>query len=299
MWLFIALLAPIFYGIANVSDSFLVNKNFKNPMTLTFYAFLFDIIFIPILFLLYHPSFSNISISLLPIFILLGIINVSYLYPYYKGLQSDDTSTAMSFFGLGRIFIPILAFFIVGEKLSFGEYIGIAFIIIGSILLSMKGSLKNIKFSKAIFYILLSSFIISFEGVLLKYLFERGVSVSTGVAGEMIFSFLFVFLFLLRKETRLDIVNNFTIFKNKIPLFFVEEGSTFIAFVSGSYALNMAPVSLVKGIGALTPFFVLAYAKLFGKKLPNLFNEQKGTGITLKKIILFSLTALGIFLIVR
>jgi len=297
MWLFIALLAPMFYGIANISDSFLVNKNFKNPMTLTFYASFFAIIFVPLLFLFYHISLPQIS--LLPIFILLGIINVSYLYPYFKGLQKDDTSTAVSFFGLGRIFIPVLAFFIIGEKLSFGQYIGIIFIIIGSVLLSLRGSLKNIKFSKAIFYIFLASFIISFEGVLLKYLFKHGISVGTGVAGEMIASFLFIFLFLLHKKTRLDIGKNFSVFKNKIPLFFVEEGSTFIAFFAGSYALNMAPVSLVKSITIFTPFFVLTYAKLLGKKLPHLFNEQKGSGITLKKIILFSLTALGVFLITR
>ena len=297
MWLIIALLVPMFYAIANISDSFLINKSFKNPVTLIFYAYLFEIIFIPIVFLFYHPGFP--PILLLPIFFLLGATNVLYLYPYYKGLKEDDTSTAVSFFGLGRIFIPIWAFLIVGERLSLVEYIGIIFIIIGSVLLSMKGSLKNIKFSKALFYILLAAFVTSFEGILLKYLFEHGVSVATGAAGEMIMSFLFVLLFLFHRGTRLNIVKDFSIFKQKIHLLFVEESATFIAFFTGSYALSIAPVSLVKSIGALTPFFILLYAKLFDKKLPQLFNEQKGVNINLKKIFLFSLTVIGIFLITR
>lgn len=294
MWLIIALLAPIFYAVSNIFDNILANKNFKNPVTLTFYSSLFNIVFVIFLFL--FSDLSLPSISLLPIFILLGIINVLYLFPYYKGLQSDDTSIVVSFFGLGRIFIPIWAFFIIGEQLSALEYIGIALIIIGSVLLSIRGSLKDVKFSKAIFYILLASFIISIEGVLLKYLFEQGVSVSSGVAWEMLISFIYTLFFLLHKKTRLDIVENLALFKKKIFLFFLEEGATFIAFFSGSYALSIAPVSLVRGIGALTPFFVLAYAKLLNKKYPYLFNEQIGVGNTLKKIILFSITALGVFL---
>jgi len=297
MWLIIALLAPIFYAVSNVFDNILANKSFKNPVTLTFYSSLFNVVFVLFLFLFSDLSFPQISF--LPIFILLGIINVLYLFPYYKGLQSDDTSVVVSFFGLGRIFIPIWAFFIIGEQLSALKYIGIALVIIGSVLLSIKGSFKDIKFSKAIFYILLASFIISIEGVLLKYLFEQGVSVNNGVAWEMLISFIYTLFFLLHKKTRLDIVENFTLFKKKTLLFFVEEGATFVAFFSGSYALSIAPVSLVRGIGTLTPFFVLAYAKLLGKKYPYLFNEQIGVGNTLKKIILFSVTALGVFLIAR
>lgn len=297
MWLLFAFMAPMFYGVANVFDNFLINKNFRNPATLAFYASLFSVIFVPLLLFFYKLSFP--PIKLLPIFLLLGTINVAYLYPYYKGLQSDDTSIAVSFFSLGRIFIPFSAFFIVGEKLSLEEYVGIALILIGSILLSIKGSIKDIKLSKALFYILLSAFIISFEGVLLKYLFNHGVSVGVGVAGEMIASSIFVLLFLFHKETRIDIQSNFSAFKQKIPVFFIEESATFLAFFAGSYALALAPVSLVKSITILSPFFVLLYAKLFGKKFPYLFNEQKGIGITFKKVILFTITAIGVILIAQ
>lgn len=285
----------MFFGIANVFDNFLTNKSFQSSATLTFYSSLFNIIFIPLLFLFYHLSLP--PASSIPIFILLGIINVAYLFPYYKGLQSDDTSTAVSFFSLGRIFIPISAFFIIGEKLSFEEYTGIALIIIGSILLSMKGSLKEIRLSKALFYILMAAFIISFEGVLLKYLFNMGISVGVGVAGEMLASFFCALLLLFHKKTRRDIRANFSIFRKKIPVFFVEEGATFIAFFAGSYALAIAPVSLVKSITIFSPFFVLIYAKLFGRKYPELFNEQKGVGITFKKVMLFTITAIGVIMV--
>jgi transporter family protein len=297
MWLFFAFLAPMFYGVANVFDNFLINKNFKNPATLVFYASMFSIIFVPLLSFFYKLSWP--PISTLPVFCILGFINVAYLYPYYKGLQFDDTSTAVSFFSLSRIFIPIWAFCIIGEKLSLEEYLGVALIMVGSILLSLKGSLRDIKLSKALFYILLAAFIISFEGVLLKYLFNQGVSVGDGVAGEMLASAAMVLVLLLHKQTRSDIRLNFSKFKKLIPAFFFEEGATFVAFFTGSYALAIAPVSLVKSITIFSPFFVLLYAKLVGKKYPAFFNEQKGFGVTLKKVLLFTVTAIGVILVAK
>lgn len=295
MWLFFAFLAPAFYGIANVFDNLLTNKHFKNPAVLVFYTSLFNIIFIPLLLFFYKLSWP--PITTIPVFAVLGFINVAYLWPYYKGLQSDDTSTAVSFFSLGRIFIPLWAFVIVGETLSFGEYTGVLLIIISSILLSMQGSLKDIKLSKALFYILFAAFIISFEGVLLKLLFNQGVSAGNAIAWEMIISFVFAMLLVFHKSSWVDIKSSFPLFKKKLPVFFVEEGATFIAFSAGAIALTMAPVSLVKSITIFSPFFVLLYAKIFGKKFPDLFNEQKGVGITLKKVLLFTVMTIGVLLI--
>lgn len=296
MWIYIALLSPIFYGISNVLDNYLSNKKFTYPATLTFWGQCVSGIFVVLAFFVYQVSLP--PLSLLPIFIVLGIINVVYLYPYFKGLQHDDTSTAISFFSLSRIFIPLWAFLIVGERLLLSQYLGLLLITISSILLSLRGTIKKIHFSKALLYILLSAFIISFEGVLLKYLFDRGVSVGTVVVGEMFFSFLCVFLSLCSKKVRKDIAKTFPLFRQNIGFFLVEEGATFIAFFVGSYAISIGPVSLVSGIMVLTPLMVLLYAKLFGKKFSDIFRETKGLTITVKKIVFFLVMAGGVWLMV-
>ncbi len=212
MWIFIALLDPIFYGVANVFDNFLTNKSFENPIALAFYSSVFPVIFVPVLFLFYPLAIP--SISTLPVFVLLGLINVTYLYPYYKGLQNDDTSTVISFFGLSRIFTLLWAFLIIGEKLLLQEYVGVILIILGSVFLSLNISIKKIRLSKALFYILVASLILSLEGVLLKYLFESGISVGIGMAGEIIFSAITASLFLLYKNTRTEIIKSFSTFRS-------------------------------------------------------------------------------------
>lgn len=298
MWLFIALLAPIFYAVSNILDSFLTNKNFKSIWALTFYSSFFPILFLPIIFIFY--DFSLPPISSIPVLIIVGLVNILYLYPYFKGLQNDDTSTAVAFFGLGRIFIPIWAFMLIGEKLQFNQYLGIIFIITGCIALSFKGKIENrIKFSKSILYILLAAFITSFEGVLLKYLFNENLSVGMGMATEIVFSFLLSLLLLFNKKTRLVIKNNFSIFKKNLLVFSLEEGATFVAFFFGTYVLTIAPVSLARSISALTPIFVLIYAKIFSKKYPQLFAEQKGFLIDIKKISMFLVIFIGIIMILK
>ncbi len=297
MWIFIALLAPAFYGVSNIFDTILVTKNFKNPFVLVFFTSLFNLIFIPFLWIIGTlPTLSEISIAW-PIFLLLGLINVSYLYPYYKGLQSDDTSTVVSFFGLGRIIIPILAFIIVGETLSFYKYVGIVLVVSSVIFLSVEKIPGGVRFSKALKFIALAAFITSFEGVLFKYLYTKGISVTTAVSGELIVAFILAMLLPLFRPLRREIRDGVPLFWNKIHLFFVEELATFLAFLSESYALKIAPVSLVKSITIFTPFFVLFYAKLLGKRFKNTFNERKERKYTIKKFVFFTTLAMGILLV--
>ncbi|MBI4991668.1 MAG: EamA family transporter [Candidatus Harrisonbacteria bacterium] len=295
MWLLIAFLAPAFYALSNVLDNFLVNQKFKNPTTLAFYTSLFNLLFLPLVFIFFKPVMP--SAAVFPILFLLGFINIIYLYPYYKGLQSDDTSIAISFFSLGRIFIPILAFFIVGEVLTLFQYVGIGLLILSSTLLSLRGWKEDFRFSKAFWYIGLAAFILSFEGVLIKYLFGQGVNLGTVLVGEGGTALLLALLFLIPQRTRSDIIANVNIFRQMFPVFAAEETFTFIAFVSESYAIALASVSMAKSISMLTPFFLVFYARFLSKNLPGVFREEIDGWAIAKKALLFAIMIVGVMLI--
>src|SRR3989344_583069 len=145
MWLLFAFLSSALYAVAETFDEFFVNKKFAHPFALVFYASLFNLVYIPLVSVFQRPELP--AANTVPIFILLGLVNVGYLYPYYRGLQIDDTSTAISFFGVGRIFVPIFAFLIVGEILNLSQYLGILFIIVSVTLLGLHRTKKSFKFS--------------------------------------------------------------------------------------------------------------------------------------------------------
>jgi len=297
MWLIFAFLAPAFYGVAEILDNFLANRLFKNPWALALCASLLNVCFLPLLFFVEAPTVP--PATTIPIFIVLGFVEFGYLYPYYRGLQSDDTSIIAALFGLGRVFIPILAFLIVGEVLTPLQYVGVILIISSSVLLSFQKHHAKLLFSKSFWYIGLAAFMLSFEGVLLKLLFEQGVTYSTAVGGEMMMATLFALPLFALKKVRKEIMMPWTGVKVLFPILIVEELFTFFAFASETYAIDLAPITIVKSVGMFIPFFVLFYGKLLKTRFPAVFKEHLGHIAILKKVFLFLLMVCGIILVGR
>ncbi len=295
MWLLFAFLAPALYAIAEVFDNFLVNKEFKHPFTLVFYTSLFNLIFVPMLFFFEPPVLP--PLSTFPIFLLLGFVNIGYLYPYYTGLKSDDTSIVIAFFAIGRIFIPVLAFLIVGEVLDFRQYAGIALIIVSVVSLALHHSRSRFRFSKAAGYISLAAFLLAFEGVFFKLLFEQGVGVSTAVGGEAMVSLLLALFIPLFGKVRRDIKTVFPLFVKLSGLFLLEELFTFLGQVSESSAISLTSVSVVKGITMASPFFLVIYAWAGHRIFPKLFKEDLHRRKVAHKLLLFALLIAGIVLV--
>lgn len=295
MWLVFAFLAPALYGVAEILDNFLSNRLFKNPWALALAASLLNICFLPLLFLVEVPTLP--PASSIPVFIALGFIEFGYLYPYYKGLQNDDTSIVSALFGLGRVFIPILAFLIVGEILTPVQYAGVILIISSSVLLSFQKHHAKMIFSKSFWYIGLAAFMLSFEGVLLKLLFEQGVNYSTAVGGEMIMALVFALPLFLSKKVRQEVATPWRGVRVLFPILVIEELFTFLAFASETYAIDLAPVTLVKSVTMFIPFFILFYGKLLKARFPAVFKEHLGHLVIYKKVALFLLMVIGIVLV--
>jgi len=295
MWFFAALLAAGLYAVAETCDNFLVNREFKHPLTLAFFAYTFSVIFVPVLFYFQPPSWP--LLSTIPVFIAVGFVNFGYLWPYYKGLREDDTSVAISFLAIERIMVPALAFLVVGEVLAPSQYLGIVIIVAAVIALGLHHARRRFKLSKGVWYITWAALFLAFEGVLLKVLFDNGVTVSTAVGGETIVSFLFAATVLFSKRVRKDVVASSPLFFRLLPLFLVEELFTFLGLYSESWAISHASVSIVKAITMVAPFFLMLYAWIGEGISPRFFKEDLRRGKVVRKAFLFALIIAGIILV--
>ncbi|MBS3123249.1 EamA family transporter [Candidatus Woesearchaeota archaeon] len=276
-WIIFALLEPFFHGFANVIDNHFTNNLFKKTTTLVFFASFTNILFLPIIFLLDFPSF--ITPSQIPFFIILGLTGIGYLYPYYKALQNDDTSIVVSLFSLGKIFVPLLAFLLVGEILAISQYIGFFVVILSATLLTLNGKQK-FRLNNSFFWMILCTLIISFEVVIYKYIFNI-MSWGTGFTWATLFSFMFALPLIFIKKTRNGIFSQVKTFKNNFKLFAFEEFLTF----SGSAVTSFQPI------------VVLLYALTLGRFFPKFFKEDITTKNLIKKIILFVIMVLGVIII--
>ncbi len=293
IWLLFAIIGAMTHGLANIIDNYFTNKLFKKIHVLVFYTTVINLLFLPIIILIQTPEI--ISLNLLPFFIILGLTDLTYLFPYYKALQSDDTSVVASLFSIGKVFVPVLAFLTIGEVLNLNQYIGFLIIIISSALLTLNNAGK-LAFNKSFFYMMLCSLILSIEAVIFKYILYE-VSWSTAMVWSTVFSLIVVIPFVLFGRYRKNIKNQLGRFKGKSHLFILEELLTFSGEAAIVYALVLAPVTLVKGIVSIQPLFVLLYAIIFGRYLPHMFREKIDKRNVIKKLTLFAFIIIGAILI--
>ena len=292
LWLFFALLESVLHGLANVLDNYFVNRVFNKPSALVFFSSLTDLLFIPLVILIQVPQMPTLEI--LPVLIFLGFTGIAYLYPYYKALESADSSVVVSLFSLNRIFVPVLAFFLVGERLTLMQYLGFFIIVFGGTALSF-GNVRRLKLNGAFWWMILCSLILALEAVGYKYVFES-FSWSTGLVWSSVFSFMIAMSLFLSKDVRATILDKFSDYRKNFHLFTFEEFLTFAGEASFLYALSIAPVTLVKGIGSFQPFFVLIYAILFSKMFPKIFKEKIDYRSVGKKFFFFAVMLVGVYL---
>jgi drug/metabolite transporter (DMT)-like permease len=295
MWLIYSFLAPAFFSAAEIIDNFFSNRKFKHPFALVFYSSLFNLIYVPILFIFQRPTIP--PLATLPIFICLGFVGFGYLYPYYKALKYDDTSVAISFLAIERLLVPVLAFFIVGEVLAPIQYLGIFLIIASVVALGLHHAGGTFKLSRGLWYIALASLLLALEGVLQKLLFDEGLSVSTVIGGESIISFILGVSLIAVPRIRREITSVFWSFIRLSHVFLVEEFLTFLGSVTEATAISLASVSIVKGITMSSPFFLILYAWLGGSLFPSLFKEDLHRKKVLHKVLFFAVLILGVVLV--
>ena len=255
----IAFLSPLFYALSVLIESFLSLDIFKKPVTMVFYASLTNALFVPLMFYFGIPVWPEMRFWI--VYVMLAIIDITYLYPYYIALKKTDTSVVSSLFAIGKIFIPLLSFFVLGDILTPLQYLGFFIVIFASAVLNMKKGF-SLNLNQAFYLMFLTSFLLSCRVILAKYaLNSDGIWVNTIVYPNLI-SGAMVFLFLLVKNFRPDIKKHLRLYMKKLHLFVANEFVYFLAILTSIYALSKLSPVISSAIEATEPLFLLSFVAL-------------------------------------
>lgn len=296
MYIFLAFLAPIFFSISILIDSHLVNNIFKNKFTLLALSGILNLVFLPIILLIWTPNYFDIN--LLWAFLLIAFLEVFYLLPYFKALENDDSSSIAAFFTLWRIIIPILSYFIAKETLNPQQYIWFFIIIFSTFWLSLSKSNWKIKLNKSILYMILSALLVSLSAVIWKYIFNS-IDFITWFFWVSLFTFFINISFFLSKKVRIDAKKNFNLFLWNFKLFFLNETVIFIWMLITNYAISLWSVSIVKAISSVSAFYILFFTVIFTRFAPHLFKENITIESIYKKSFWFLFIVIWTFLILK
>ncbi len=288
-----AFIGPMLHAWSNIIDNHFSNKIFKRLEPVIFFSQVVGLCILPIIILIDPPHF--ISIRAAGIILIIALIEVFYLFPYYYSLRHTDTSVVASLFSLGKLFIPLSAFLFINEKLSVNQYLGFFVLTLSSVILSV--DFKKRKLNRAFILMFIVSILLSVESVLLKYLYQTGMGWGSSIFWLATFQFLISACFFLNKKNINELPSALKNIKSVCRLFLLTEILSWVGVLTANYALYLIPVSVAKGISSTQPVFVLIYALLFAGFAPNMFKEYLGKDGILKKVILFILTIIGVWLI--
>ena len=289
MYIFLAFLMPFCHALSCIIDSHLSNNIFKKIPSLVFYATISNILIIPFLFFFGTPTIP--SLEILVVLLLISVIEVFYQVPYYLALRSIDTSIVVALFALGEITLPILAYFIVDEKLSFFQYSGFGIILLSTFLLNF--DIKKLKLNIAFALMLIVSVLLSLSSVLSKYSLQN-VDFVTVLFWISLFTTFINFSFLILPQNRQDIISTFPRYAKKFKLFLLNELFYQVGTLAGVAALAYLPVLVVESIGSSQSIFTLLLGFVLYKIFGNRFKENLTRQEVIKKLISFSAIIIGI-----
>ena len=286
----IAFLSPLFYASSVVIESFLSLAVFKKPIVMLFFVSLTNALFVPLVLFLGFPTIPDVYSCF--IYALIACIDICYLYPYYKAFKKTDTSIVSSLFALGKIFVPVMAFVVLHERLELSQYIGFIIIILASAMLNKKANDK-FRFNQAFYLMFLSSFLLALRICIVKYVLETEQNYINVLIYPNLISGLIPFTFLISAQNRRDIGRRVASYRKRFKYFVIIEFLTFLAVSCSTIALAKLSPVVSTAIEATEPLFVLLIAMIVNAIGFYQFREK--TGI-LKKVCCFILIILGIVL---
>jgi len=282
--LILAIVSPIIWGFMNVLDKYVVSKKVKRALSFTIVTGVVNLIFglILILFLKWNFQLKDYIYPAIA-----GMLLGSQFFSYYIILKKEDASNLIGIIYLYPVFVALLSYLFLNEKLSLPSYLGMFIILIGVALLSVR--MRKIK--------LVVSFWLIFVMILVCALYEFFIKVATnnlpainGMAINSTFTGLVVIIpLMLHKKTRQGLAYELRNFKWAL----LSESLTFLGVITTYLAMAGLPATIVSSVAALQPLSVIIFERAADKYLGKMIRDH----LLLPKLIPILLIILGVFLL--
>ena len=198
---------------------------------------------------------------------------------------------------IAPIFVLILSFLLISERLTKNHFIGFLFLLSAGALVSYRKINGSFKLSKA-FYLMAISMLLSSIGVVAaKHIFTI-TNFWSAFLWLRLTGFTALGVLILPSIKR-DAVKTFKLMKPKVKgLMIFKMVIDFSAFIFSGLAILNGPISLVTALSsAALPLFVFAFALITSIYLPKLIKEQIDKKAVLTKAAAITLIIIGIIFI--
>ncbi len=287
----------IIHSVSNIFDAYIVEKFFKKVSTAVFFNGITNIIAIPIILMFGMPQMLTVEAF---VFIAIAsLIEVFYQFPYYTALKKTDTSVVVAMFSLGKLSIPIMAYFMLGEQLAPMQYFGFFIVIFANLLMNLTiskgGNKKKLLLNAGFILMLIVSLVCSFQAIVSK----KGLIESDWVTFMFWYTIItsgLSFTLLFPSSSRSDIKKSTPVFFKNWKTFFGMELANQTAGMLSKYALMVLPVMILKSLTSTQPIFCLISGYILYKLFGDRFKENFDKKSIRRKLIFFAVIIFGVYL---
>ncbi|OJI07065.1 EamA-like transporter family protein [Candidatus Micrarchaeum sp.] len=174
-WYYLVIISSIIMGVSTIVEKYALKNEHATSFSASFSIVIavFSLVFLP------FAKFNINIYELLIIYAMSVLSALSYLFNariYKHGNISVSTPVLSS---LPQLFVVLLAFILLGEKLTILQYLAIAVLLIATYFLIAPKSVKKYKqfdSKKYVYLLILNTLIMAVGAILMKYVLDLGVN---------------------------------------------------------------------------------------------------------------------------
>lgn len=218
--------------------------------------------------------------------LLAGGLFVIALLPFMAALQGDEASRVITATGaLVPLLTVLLERLVLGTRLSGPAYIGVALLIIGSVVMTSSRSHAPRRNHWSLLLALLSAALFAASFVLTKYLYEHVDFLTAFVwmrMGGVVAGLLIV---LTVKPVQSELIRLFTRTKPALwAAYLANQAVAALGFILQSWAVALVSVGIITAMQGVQYLFVLLFVVLFSRFKPDLLSERITRDVVLEKL---------------
>jgi transporter family protein len=293
-YLILAVGSAVFFAMANVLDKYLISGWSMKPVT---FAVIVAVLESFVLILIPLRGLTLPSIGLILLAFLIGLIFVVGVITYAKAMSFEEASRVVPLQEVIPIFVLILSFFVLHETISSREVLGVSLLVAGALIISTRRVEGVLRLSRALYFMLLTGFLIAVSTVLSKFLYSN-IAVLDGFLWVKIGSLLAGLAFLFVPNFRSEAVATWQSLSFRTRgVFFLNEFITVVALVMYAVALSLGPSPVVSALNGFQPFFLFLFVIILSTRFPKILKEEVSASIIATKSAALMLMFAGLWLV--
>jgi drug/metabolite transporter (DMT)-like permease len=271
-----------------------VAKKFQGYFSIVSYLHFIDLIFAAFI---YFGTSVSFQFPYALFAMVIGLFPLCAFWFYTEALRVEEVSRVTPLFQFIPILVVFLSALFLDEILSAQKYLGIALIIVTSLLISYRKSESGNCLSSAVKLMIPFSVIFSVYTILMKYLLGY-LDYWSLFFWMVIGSFFGVLLFLAFSKPRREFVETVPALGFRtFVVALVGEGVYVLGSICSLIAMSLGYVSLISALAGLQNFFVFAYMLLLSLFVPTILKEDISRNVVVLKVVAIALMFVGTWLI--